>query len=271
MISMDSHVMYIHEPFNCNDRPRLWSLGFENWFKYISHENGYKYKPRIKNIFTPDYSMAHLFNQVNSKANSLKDIGRLFRDYMITLPHRVRGSTPLIKDPIALLSAEWLEEVYEARVVVMVRHPAAFVGSLKVKNWTFPFEDLLNQSDAMRNHFGPYRRKVLQYAQTDKDIVDQASFLWKLLYSVVSQYQESHPEWTFVRHEDIVQDPIPYFRRIYKMLGLNFTSEIKNKIEKKTDPSTIRNWKKRLTEEEINRVRKKTEPVASTFYASTEW
>jgi antitoxin component HigA of HigAB toxin-antitoxin module len=190
---------------------------------------------------------------------------------MLTLPYRVRGSTPLIKDPIALLSAEWLEEVYGARVVVMVRHPAAFVGSLKVKNWTFPFEDLLNQDEAMRDHFDPHKEKILQFTQTDKDIVDQASFIWKLLYSVVSKYQERHPEWTFVRHEDAVRDPIPHFRRVYEQLGLTFADKVKNKIDKKTDPSVIRNWKKRLTKEEIDRVRRKTEPVASIFYTSNEW
>lgn len=40
-------------------------------------------------------------------------------------------SRPLVKDPFALFSAEWFADNFDAEVIVIVRHPAAVVSSIK--------------------------------------------------------------------------------------------------------------------------------------------
>ena len=62
------------------------------------------------------------------------------------------ASTPLLKDPFAVLSLRWFAEVLHCRIVVTVRHPAAFASGLKRLGWSFDFGDLLRQPLLMRDH-----------------------------------------------------------------------------------------------------------------------
>jgi len=168
----------------------------------------------------------------------------------------------------------------------MIRHPAAFAGSLKKKGWTFSFENLLQQPQLLTDHFTVYREEIEEYANGDYDIVDQAAFLWKLLYTVVAEYEESHPEWLYLRHEDTARHPVRTFQSLYDRYGLEFTENIQTKVKEYSNPSpdqqstesirrdsqsVIKNWTERLTESEIARVRRRTEPVAAKFYTSEDW
>jgi hypothetical protein len=200
---------------------------------------------------------------------------------------RWRGQSVVWKDPIALLSAERLAQAFDLEVLVMIRHPAAFAGSLKEKGWTFPFEDLLSQDRLMEELLSGFAEEVEQFAHEERHVVDQAALLWSILYDVVSRYRERHPSWLFLRHEDVALNPIEKFRSLYQAFGLDFTEEIQETIAahsklSKGEPGTdnrvcrdsesvIYNWKDRLTDEEICRVRERTEPIAKRFYADSEW
>jgi len=199
---------------------------------------------------------------------------------------RWKGRSVLLKDPLALLSAEWLGEQFDLDVLVMIRHPAAFAGSLKEKGWTHPFQDFLDQPQLMDDYFTGDVEEVEAFADRKHDIVDQAAFLWKMLYSVVKRYRERHSDWVFLRHEDVARDPVQQFRQLYDRFGLSFTGEIRSQIESHSNPSgapdtedsirrnsqsVVRNWTERLTRDEIERVRSRTEPIASEFYTEDDW
>jgi hypothetical protein len=169
-------------------------------------------------------------------------------------------------------------------VLVMIRHPAGFAGSLKKKEWTFPFEDLLAQDRLMEEHLSPFAEEIEAFANTEQDVVDQAALLWTVLYTVVSTYQDQHPEWTFLRHEDVARRPVGTFESLYDHFDLNFTDSIQTEIEAHSEASggsddelrrnsraVVRNWERRLTPSEIKRVRSRTEPVASEFYSDDDW
>ncbi len=68
-----------------------------------------------------------------------------------------RGATPLVKDPIALFSAEWLAATFDMRVLVMIRHPAAFAASIRRRGWRHRFADFLEQPLLMRDLLGAVR------------------------------------------------------------------------------------------------------------------
>jgi len=84
---------------------------------------------------------------------------------------------PLIKDPIALFSAGWLYKRYNVQPIVMIRHPAAFCGSLKVANWPHPFSHFLEQPLLMETHLYPFKEEIERFAAEEMDIVDQAVLL----------------------------------------------------------------------------------------------
>jgi hypothetical protein len=210
----------------------------------------------------------------------LKDVALNFLRYALD---RWAGRAVLMKDPLALLSAEWIAEECGVDVLVMIRHPAAFAGSLKVKGWTFPFEDLLDQPQLLDDHFEDYVNDIEDFAENEYDVVDQAALLWTLLYSVVRTYQNRHPDWTYLRHEDVARNPVATFESLYDTFGLDFTDSIRQTVEAHSRSSTseddlhrdssavIRNWTERLTAREIERVRRRTELVASHFYSQDDW
>ena len=70
------------------------------------------------------------------------------------------GSRPLLKDPIAVFSAAWLARTFGMRVVLSVRHPAAFAASLKRLDWTFDFNQLLAQPLLMRDLLEPFGEQL---------------------------------------------------------------------------------------------------------------
>jgi hypothetical protein len=93
------------------------------------------------------------------------------------------------------------------------------------------------------------------------------------------------PDLLIVRHEDLSRDPIAGFRSLYESLGLDFTPRVEKSIltsssagnpaelsrkrvhsVKLDSRANVDNWKKRLTEEEVNRVREMTKDVLPFYY-----
>lgn len=75
-----------------------------------------------------------------------------------------------MKDPIAIFSVEWLVELFEFRTIVTIRHPAAFAGSLKVKNWTFPFSHFLNQPPLMDGPLSKFSEEISEFSKRERGI-----------------------------------------------------------------------------------------------------
>ena len=117
------------------------------------------------------------------------------------------GATPLLKDPIAFFSAEWLERTFGMRVVVTVRHPAAFAASLKRMDWRFDFNRFLEQPSLMRDHLDPYRTDITRFANHPPEIVAQAGLLWRCIHGPASNLRDAHTNWLFVRPEKSLTQP----------------------------------------------------------------
>ena len=133
-----------------------------------------------------------------------------------------------MKDPFAVFSTPWFAKRLNCKVVITVRHPAAFASSLKRLNWPFDFQDLLDQPLLMRDHLEPYRDEM-QSIQPD-DVIGQAALLWKLIYRSVHTARERNPDFIVVRHEDLSRDPVAGYRDLYQSLGLEFTPRVEKII-----------------------------------------
>jgi hypothetical protein len=200
----------------------------------------------------------------------------------------MRGQRILLKDPFAVFSTSWFAKRLNSRVVISVRHPAAFASSLKRLNWPFNFQDLLDQPLLMRDHLGPYREEM-QSMRVD-DVIGQAALLWKMIYRSVRAVREHHPDFILVRHEDLSLNPIPSYRALYTSLGLEFTprvekiilnsssSENPRELSRRTvhgvkldSRANLDNWKKRLTAGEIERIYTMTEEISKLYYSDAEW
>lgn len=215
-------------------------------------------------------------------------VAKIVRDQGHSLLHKIRNDTPIVKDPIAVFSADWLSKTYDMNVLVMIRHPAAFCSSLKIKNWKFNFNNFLHQPLLMERYLNAFEKEICEYAKNEKDIIDQAILLWNCIHHTINIYQQGQPEWLFVRHEDLSNNPVDQFQSIHETFDLEFTSKAKsiilkssgthNPIEQqysnefvRNSKANIYNWKNRLSQNEIERIRKKTYEISSIFYNAHEW
>ena len=284
MLAAEDGVAYISEPLNVMHRPGVFRAPVKRWYTYITRENEAEYLPAFHELLDYDY---HLLTELRS-IRSRKDFLRMIRDYHTFFIGNLHGEWPLLKDPFAVFSMPWFAERLNCQVVVTVRHPAAFASSLKRLNWSFDFRNLLDQPLLMRDHLEPDRADM--ESMSADDIIGQTSLLWRIIYRVVHSTVESHPAFKVVRHEDLSLDPVRGFRELYQSLGLDFTphaeksvltsssSENPTELSKdkthsvKLDSRANRdNWKKRLTAEEIKRIRSLTKDVSNLFYSDVKW
>lgn len=284
MLAANANTAYISEPLNVLHRPGVFRAKVPYWYQYICDENEKEFLPAYEELLDFDY---HLWSEIRS-IRSRKDFLRMGRDFLIFYNGSLHGQRALLKDPFAVFSTPWFARKLNCKVVVTVRHPGAFASSLKRLNWNFDFRDLLDQPLLMRDHAGEYRDEM-RSVQAD-DVIGQASLLWKIIYRSVHATRELNPDLILVRHEDLSRDPAGGFRTLYSKLGLDFTHKVEetilnsssseNPVElsrkkvhsvKLDSRANMGNWKKRLTEEEIQRIRKMTEGVSSLFYTDGEW
>jgi sulfotransferase family protein len=284
MLAVDAMTAYISEPLNVLHRPGVFRAKVKYWYQYICEENEKDYIPAFEELMEFDY---HLWDEIRS-LHSRRDVLRMGRDFLIFYNGLMRGQRLLLKDPFAVFSAPWFAKRLNSKVVITVRHPAAFASSLKRLNWPFDFQDLLAQPLLMHDQLEPYREEM-QAVKAD-DVVGQAALLWKLIYRSVHATRESNPDFLIVRHEDLSRDPIAGYRALYASLGLEFTPRVEKTIlnssssenprelsRKKVHAikldsrASVDNWKRQLRTEEIARVRWVTEEVSTLYYSDAEW
>lgn len=284
MLAADSSTAYISEPLNVWHRPGVFRAKVKHWYQYVCEENQGEYLPAFRELLELDY---HLWSEIRS-IRSRRDFLRMGRDFAIFYNGLMRGQRVLMKDPFAVFSTEWFAKCLNCKVVIAVRHPAAFVSSLKRLNWPFDFQDLLDQPLLMHDFLEPFRGQI-ESAKTD-DIIGQSALLWKLIYHSVHTTLGRNPGFIVVRHEDLSLDPLKGYRQLYETLGLDFTPRVEKIIltssssDNPVEPSrqniysvkldsraNVHNWKKRLATEEIKRIRELTEEVSQMFYPDVEW
>lgn len=301
MIAYASSISYIHEPFNLDHRPGICKARFDYQFPYICQENESLYLNDLKDCLKFKY---HLLEELKT-TKSYKDFARSIRDFLRFTVCRISNQRPLLKDPIAVFSTEWLATKFNMDVVVIIRHPAAFVGSIKKVKWSHPFDHFLKQPLLMEQHLYDYRTKIEEFANNEKDIIDQAILLWNLIHHMIFKFKKNYPNWIFVKHEDLSMNPLEEFKNLYNKLDLDFSADIEKKINvfsfahylnnqqikrkakaqlwkerltgnysgkrKRNSKLNILSWKKRLTKDEVKKIIEETHKIARNFYTENDW
>lgn len=285
MLCASREAGYVHEPFNPNRSPGWFPEPLPYWFMYLTEENAAPYERALEDLLALRYPLRSL-----AKSRSAKQLAQQGPEIARSVAYRVQRRRTLLKDPMALFSAEWLARRFDAEVVVMIRHPAAFVSSIKKLNWGFDYErNWLAQDLLMRDLLGPWADSFRGY-QGEVDLVGEGIVMWNAMYDVVRDYRERHPDWHFVKYDDLADDPLTGFGDLYARLGLRWDEGARGEVEKSTRESNVkevpvwrrrainrdsraakRTWTQRLTPEEVQRVREGVAGVAPSFYADEEW
>jgi hypothetical protein len=284
ILTADRQVGYINEPFNLESSPGTIRLPVDHWYTYVAAENEERFLTPLLHLLNFEYGLVRELRRCRSRM----DLHHTLKTWLGFV--RSRGRRPLVKEPHAVFSADWFLHRLRSEVVVTVRHPAAVVSSWKRLEWNFDFSNLLQQPTLMRDLLEPLRPEMEDALSPRKDLVDHVALLWRVIYSVVQEYGQRSPHVHVVRHEDLSRDPLREYAKLYEALGLLFTSRaaaavalssatdnpketsIASPHETRIDSmANLENWKKRLTAEEISRVRGATETISGAYYSEGEW
>lgn len=279
----EPRVGYIWEPFNLQARRGMCAVPFPYWFFLVDDSNGDAHRAALADTLAFRYRPLAELRSIRSS----KDAGRFVQDWIRTERLRRGRARALMKDPIALFSAEWLADTFGMRVTVLTRHPAAFANSLLRRNWGHPFDHFVLQPRLMEQ-LSSFADQIHAFAAREQPLLDQTILLWNVINHRVDEYRTRRPGWTFARLEDVSMDPASWFRAEYERLGLRWTEAVHATIERHSaagnplesaDPTShvrdsraaITTWKGQLTREQIRHIRSGTEAVASRFYGDEDW
>ncbi len=252
MLALAPGIGYIHEPFSPVTRPGVSGAPFDDFYTRVTPENESLYLPHLERTLRFEYGYRRQLAAVRSPGEAVRSA----QDALAFSRARRSHARPLVKDPIALLSAEWLAERFSMDVVVTIRHPAAFAASVLRLGWS--------------------------------SSLDEAARTWVELYAAVAGYRDRHADWEFVRHEDASRAPLPTFERLYERLGLELTPRAREEIERHSVPGNpaqprsshaIRadsaavagSWRTFFDAGEIARLSEATREVWPRFYSDEDW
>ena len=288
MLAPSSQLYYIHEPFNPAYPPGcgICNVKFEHHQTYITEDNEKKYYKPIKQMFEGRYN----FFAAIPASRSINDVKKGLSQEKQFLKYRRKHMLPLIKDPTALMSAGWLARRFDIHVVVMIRHPAAFVYSMKRLNWDFdPSRWALSQPLLLRDYLSPLEDELKLLKESKSDIIDQTALMWKVMYFVVLKYKQEYPGWIFLRHEDLSRNPLDQFKKLFGMLDLDFTDEVRERIveySNESNPShsrgaekliklnskkVVSHWKNIMSAQEVKRIKEIVGEVSKFYYSDRDW
>jgi Sulfotransferase family len=280
------NVAYLHEPFNLRAPAGICAARFPHWYTYLTDDNSDNYKSALADALAFRYRIRHEIKELDGMISA----ARMVRDSVNFAWWRLRGSRPLVKDPIALLSAEWLQRTFGMDVLMLIRHPAAFALSIKRRNARHPFSHFVEQKPLIEGPLARHADQLKAFAARECDLTDQAGLLWRVLVDAILGFRRSHPDWLFVRYEDLTRDPETGFRAICEQIDLPFARNVRRAIEATTTSKNpteatrarhshfrrdtaaiVDRWKRELSRDEIDRIRSWTEPMASAFYTDEDW
>lgn len=290
MLAAAPRVHYVHEPFSVTDAPSpgICSQRFGLWFTHLTPENEGEAQRRLRKTVDLRYDWLAATRALRSP----KDLVRTAREARGLREARRERSRVLLKAPIAVLSAEWLADRIGTEIVVVIRHPAAFISSLKKLGWSHPFGDFVAQPLLMNGMLSPFDAEIRAFASSERPVVEQGILLWRIIHHAIRTYRERHPDWIFVRHEDLSRDPTTEFQSLFSRLGLEFTPQVEATIREFTGGHNVavpdaavgtdetlrrdsrrnlRQWRKRLTDEEFDSIRAGVADVSASFYSDQDW
>jgi hypothetical protein len=277
-------VAYLWEPFSPLHRPGICAARFPLWFTYVCADNADRYEGPIRDMLSFRYRWRAELRVVRTP----KDVGRMLRDGARFRSFRARGARPLLKDPIAVFSSEWIADALGSQVVVLIRHPAAFVDSIKRRELRHPFEHFARQPALVRDLLSPFAEEIRAYAAGDRSLLDQGILLWNLIHHAIRRFHDRRRDWLFVRLEDLARDPIPRFAELYRFLDLTFDARVEATIaehssasnpvathdmasRKRNSAAAVEAWRRHLRPSEVDEIRGRVEPIATAFYSDEDW
>jgi hypothetical protein len=283
MIASHPHIAYIEEPFNADMRP---GLPVRHMWHHVTDQDAELFRGYVGRLlaFQPPWQ-DYLGGRPGPRGlcDAAFHVG-------LDIWRRLRRARPLLKDPLAFFSTEWLARTFDMDVIVLIRHPAAFVSSIKRLGWDVQFRNFLAQPRLLAGPLAPFAADIRRLHDRPQEILEHGILIWRMIHHVLLEYRARHPGWIFLRHEDLSLRPVEEFRSLFGRLGLEFTPAVHRTVEahssaenpsdapagtvhqlRRDSRANVWHWTHRLRPEEAARVLRGTEDIARALYPEPQW
>jgi hypothetical protein len=287
VLSKIQELTVLHEPFN-----KDYGLqGLPQWYPFIDSsvpgQEGY-----MKNIIADYFSGKGQYTRQYDAGISLRSVARRIfgstaeRNYRSAC--RARKQKVLLKDPFCLFMAPYLIEEYGVPTVVVVRHPAAHLASMKRMNWTQDlqriFEHRLLREEYANDFPWTELRNETSEAKTN-------SYFWLAAHRFIMDAGEKHPsKLRITRHEDMTLHPRAELKRLLNFWGIEdqghkaLTYAMESTRGSTVAPRSgklhefsrdgrrlVDYWRNTLSKDEISTVSRIVEPIYDSLYPDVPW
>lgn len=283
ILSTAPGLSYIYEPFNLEHSRSNHGVPFPHWYTYLDDDAWERYGSEIRRVI---FLREKLWPRLSS-AKSASEAWNGFKWVLKCHLARIQGNQILIKDPIAIFSLERIAAEFSPRMVVLIRHPAAFVSSIKKAGWRWQIADIVAQKPLLE-FLSPWADQLLAAHKSPLPLLEEACLSWNVQHWVISEYQKRHPDWLFRKHEDLAANARTEFSSLFDLLGLKKPSDFDAVIQKfcgennvkdtkdlwdmnRSSKDVIGAWGQRLNPEEIEMIRSKTAKISAEFYTEDSW
>lgn len=192
----------------------------------------------------------------------------------------LRAEKRIVVKEVNPLAIEWISRVYQPRIILLIRHPAAVANSFFKLNWSDPkFEDRFSRETLDREL--PERRHI------PSSFWAQHGILQGLVLRLALRAFNTCKDFIVVRYEDLCDEPLSTFRRLYDFAELLWNVDIEDQILARSstggtaDPGpydVYRNskveaekWKWEMSREAIEEVRTAYLSLNPSYYLDGEW
>jgi hypothetical protein len=275
------------EPLNPPFAELSFGLNLTDWYKYINDMQSEEFFNNLLNAFCLKWDGQDTKRRLNLliKNNSLnyKLYLRLIKHYYFYYNSKIN----FIKDPALFFSAENLYQSLNCSIIILHRHPAAFIASMIRMNWDFDFGVFLKQKDLLNDYLLQFENEI-RFASlnvSQKGYLDRLILLWRIFNHQISLWKKKYSnQWIFILHENISINPMFEFQNIYKNLEIKLPTHFKVLFgsgnekfsgEAKFDQvhDLLRNskevvnlWKTRLTPDQIKKIQEQTSKESQDMY-----
>ena len=283
-------VRYIQEPFNPDHADRHLDLGLNVFFADM---NVSEYRDvvaaRLRSAIVTKAS-SYAWRHVQRRGLDIRSVGRYSKYFYRAALSPDSCERVLIKDPIALLSAGWLHEQFGLKVICVIRHPLAFVGSLRHAGWDFDYIRDLKQQGLIHTRFmnsangRPYAEQAATCDSGSLSFIERSCLIWNLLYSAVADYREVYTDWAFPVYEELAMDPVAGIRSLCEFSRLPLSEEVDRYVLRysmsdgaldspdhsyvQRDASrSLLNWRDRLSDSEASMIVDLTRPLVMKLFS----
>ena len=265
VIGKSSAVRYYHEPFHPTRGNQHNPI--KQFFQYIPEKAiNFDQQKELDIYFEKlmSYKVPKLYD-VNDFRNGRK-ASVLFHP-ISSIHSKLWKQIPLIKDPPSLLMAEWIARNYNAEMLLIVRHPAAFVNSARKASWYFGMETFLKQELLMNDYLSSFKEELEEDTKKTPEgsfSISNSLLFWRIMHHVIHEYALKHPDWLFLKHEELSREPLELFHVLFDKLGLHFSKKVQRYNEensmhkgnkqsrlKRDSKSLIKQWEQNLSAKEL--------------------